>query len=64
MPTGASRRSIASYYYTHTEGRLVADPGIGSVFMSLDALDRGKNAARGFVPPLLWNWAKKRFNGG
>jgi len=63
MPVGASRRSIASYYYTNTEGSLLADTGMGSVFLSLDALDRMKNAARGFVPPLLWNWAKKRFNG-
>jgi 2OG-Fe(II) oxygenase superfamily len=64
MPTGASRRSIASYYYTNTQGRLEPDTGIGSVFMSLDALDRLKDAARGFVPPLIWNWVKKRFNGG
>ena len=58
MPAGASRRSIASYYYTNTCTSVERDPTVGSVYMSHDALDRAKDLARAVVPPVLWKLVK------
>ena len=59
IPVGRTRRSVASYYYTHqrdTSGRAAST---ASKFLFTARSDVAKGVIKEFIPPIVWNAFKK-----
>lgn len=63
-PEGRTRRSIANYYYTNPEAEFGRQSRWSSTYIddtkSIFTKNNVKRALRAWMPPILWNIAKKR----
>jgi hypothetical protein len=58
MPKGRTRRSLASYYYTHPNASQQSASRV-SKFLFTAKVDIGKNMLKQCVPPIVWNGFRK-----
>jgi hypothetical protein len=58
MPRGRTRRSVASYYYSHPQTSQRPTSTV-SKFLFTSKLDIAKETIKQCVPPILWNGFKK-----